>query len=274
MSPSHIKKVLIIAGSDSGGGAGVQADIKACMAHGAYSATAITALTVQNTMGVSGVFPVPAEFVKKQIEAVLSDIGADCIKTGMLFSKEIIEAVAGSIKGYKRVVDPVMIAKGGAELLQDDAIQVLTQLLCREATLITPNIPEAEKILGYKIDEPEMAARELLAKTGAQAVMLKGGHSLERPPLEGGGEGVVVDILATPTDTYKFSNPRILTKNTHGTGCTLASSIAALLAQNVPLVQAVDIAIKYVHNAIKTAVSIGSGHSPVNHSCNIIIEDV
>lgn len=255
-------RVLIIAGSDSGGGAGIQADIKAVSALQGYAATAITALTAQNTQGVFGVHEVPPDFVVRQMELVLTDIGADCLKTGMLASVDIIEAVAGAIERFAPavplVVDPVMVAKGGAPLLANDAAQALIERLVRRATLITPNIPEAEVLLGRAIPDlqaMEQAARDLLG-LGAKAVLLKGGHMV-------GDE--LVDLLAEPGKLTAFAGSRIKTSSTHGTGCTLASSIACGLAQGLSLHDAVARGRAYVRKAIQTAPGLGSGHGPLNH---------
>jgi hydroxymethylpyrimidine/phosphomethylpyrimidine kinase len=216
-------RVLVIAGSDSGGGAGIQADIKTVTALGGYAATAITALTAQNTEGVFGVVPVTADFVVQQIDLVLGDIGADCIKTGMLHSAEIIEAVTAALDaagpGIPRVVDPVMVAKGGAALLEDSAVGALKSALIPTAAVITPNLPEAETLLGASVPSADAmpdAARALLA-LGPGAVLLKGGH------LPGAN---IVDVLATADGIETFTGPRIETRHTHGTGCTLASAIA------------------------------------------------
>lgn len=255
-------RVLIIAGSDSGGGAGIQADIKAVSALRGYAATAITALTAQNTQGVFGVHEVPPDFVVRQMELVLTDIGADCLKTGMLATVPIIEAVADAIDRFAPalplVVDPVMVAKGGASLLANDAAQALVERLVRRAALITPNIPEAEVLLGRAIpDLPamEQAARDLLG-LGAQAVLLKGGHM-------DGDE--LVDLLAQPGKLTAYAGSRIHTTSTHGTGCTLASSIACGLAQGFGLEDAVARGRAYVRRAIQTAPGLGHGHGPLNH---------
>jgi hydroxymethylpyrimidine/phosphomethylpyrimidine kinase len=255
-------RVLIVAGSDSGGGAGIQADIKAVSALNGYAATAITALTAQNTRGVFGVHAVPTDFIVRQMELVLDDIGADCIKTGMLATVPIIEAVAGALERFAPqvplVVDPVMVAKGGAPLLANDAATALVERLVRRATIITPNIPEVEVLLGRAIpDLPamEQAARDLLA-LGPRAVLLKGGHMA-------GDE--LVDLLAEPGALTAFAGSRIHTTSTHGTGCTLASSIACGLAQGLSLHDAVARARAYVRRAIETAPGLGHGHGPLNH---------
>ncbi|MCA1909012.1 MAG: bifunctional hydroxymethylpyrimidine kinase/phosphomethylpyrimidine kinase [Magnetospirillum sp.] len=255
-------RVLIVAGSDSGGGAGIQADLKAVSALGAFGATAITALTAQNTQGVFGIHPVPPSFIQSQMELVLDDIGADCVKTGMLASVPVIQAVAASLEshavGIPLVVDPVMVAKGGAALLADDAAQALVDLLVRRAALITPNIPEAQVLLGRPIDgvgDLDAAAGDLLA-LGCGAVLLKGGH------LPG---DQLVDVLATPDRLVRFASTRIHTASTHGTGCTLASAVAAGIAQGMSLGDAVTRARIYVRRAIETAPGLGHGHGPLNH---------
>lgn len=254
-------RVLCIAGSDSGGGAGIQADIKAVSAMGGYAASAITALTAQNTLGVHGVLPVPPDFVAAQIDAVLRDIGADAIKTGMLHDAGVISAVADCLAAHGEiplVVDPVMLAKGGARLLDPDAIGALRARLFVRARLITPNLPEAEALLGMAIGERAAmitAARALAAQSGA-AVLLKGGHLP--------GESVI-DVLIENGALHEFASPRIAGRHTHGTGCTLASAIAALLAQGSPLPDAVSRARAYVQAAIAQAPGLGAGHGPLNH---------
>jgi hydroxymethylpyrimidine/phosphomethylpyrimidine kinase len=257
-------RVLVVAGSDSGGGAGIQADIKTILALGGYAATAITALTAQNTLGVAAVHAVPADFVLKQMEVVLSDIGADCIKTGMLGDASVVAALAEGLErfapGIPVVVDPVMVAKGGAALLAADANRLLIERVLPRATLLTPNIPEAEALLGRAIPDVnamEAAARDLLA-LGPQAVLLKGGHMDES-----GAE--VVDVLANAAGFQLFRSPRLASRSTHGTGCTLASGIATGLAQGLDLVAAIRRARAYLFRAIETAPGLGAGHGPVNH---------
>jgi len=255
-------RVLVIAGSDSGGGAGIQADIKTVTALGGYAMTAVTAVTIQNTLGVRGVHEIPTDVVAAQIAAVMEDLGADVIKTGMLASVAIIEAVSGALKksapNVPRVVDPVMRAKGGHALLAEDAASALIEHLVRGAALITPNLPEAEVLTGRSIKTlADMeAAIPALRKLGAQAVLLKGGH-LEGPR--------VVDLLITVNDITRFEDARIDTAATHGTGCTLASAIAAGLADKMSLVDAVARARAYVRKAMLTAPGLGHGHGPLNH---------
>jgi hydroxymethylpyrimidine/phosphomethylpyrimidine kinase len=254
-------RVLIIAGSDSGGGAGIQADIKTVTALGGYAATAVTAITVQNTLGVTGVHPVPLDVIEAQARAVLSDIGADAIKTGMLGDVAIVEAVARIIgeAGAPAVVDPVMIAKGGAALLEPAAIVAVRERLVPRAALLTPNALEAEALTGIAVASPDdqrRAGAALLA-AGAGAVLMKGGHVP--------GERVV-DFLLTPEGECAFGAERIQTRHTHGTGCTLASACATGLAQGLTLVDAVARAWAYVQEAIARAPGFGAGHGPLDHA--------
>lgn len=254
-------RVLIVAGSDSGGGAGIQADIKAVTALGGFAATAITALTAQNTLGVHGIQEVPIDFVRQQIDVVLDDIGADAIKTGMLHRVEVIEAVAESLSGCNAplVADPVMVAKGGARLLDQGATDAVVATLLPIAAVITPNIPEAEVLTGLDIadvDGMKRAAEKLLAM-GAGAVLLKGGHLT--------GERLT-DLLLTDAGFEVFEGDRIDTKHTHGTGCTTASALAAGLAQGMGLTDAFARARAYVLEAIRTAPGYGAGHGPLNHA--------
>lgn len=252
-------RVLIVAGSDSGGGAGLQADLKTVQALGGFGMTAVTALTAQNTLGVHGVMPVAPDFVRQQMAVVLDDLGADAVKTGMLGDAGVIAAVIAELRGrdLKLVVDPVMVAKGGARLLDPAAVGALIALLPL-ATIVTPNIPEAEALLGRTIPDVEAAldAARALLSLGAPAVLLKGGH----------GEGAVVrDVLATAGGTHLIERPRIETRHTHGTGCTLASAIATGLAQGMPLPDAVERARTYVQDAILAAPGFGAGHGPLWH---------
>lgn len=255
-------RVLIIAGSDSGGGAGIQADLKSVTALGGYAATAITALTAQDTHRVYDVFPVDPNFIQLQIRVVLGDIGADALKTGMLGSPAVIEAVAGAIENHGRaiplVVDPVMVAKGGDPLLPDDAVAALKSLLVARADLVTPNLPEAGVLVGHPVEsEGDMArAAEAILALGPKAVLVKGGH------LPG---DQVVDLLVTTGGTERFVSPRVDTRHTHGTGCTLASACATGLAQGLPLRDAVARARRYVAEAIRTAPGLGHGNGPLNH---------
>ncbi|PKQ05411.1 MAG: bifunctional hydroxymethylpyrimidine kinase/phosphomethylpyrimidine kinase [Alphaproteobacteria bacterium HGW-Alphaproteobacteria-11] len=261
MSTSLQGRVLIVAGSDSGGGAGIQADIKSVTAMGGFAMTAVTAITVQNTLGVHGIHEVPVEIVRAQMKAVLDDIGADAVKTGMLHSAAMVEAVAAELGEHAGVpflvVDPVMVAKGGASLLEGTAVAALKEVLIPLATLVTPNVPEAEALTGRTITDldGQKAAADALLGLGCEAVLIKGGH------LDG---GTLFDVLATQETMQTFSSPRIETRHTHGTGCTLASAIAALLAQGVELSLAVETARDYVHEAIRTAPGFGKGHGPLN----------
>jgi len=259
-------RVLVVAGSDSGGGAGIQADIKSVTALGAYAATAVTALTAQNTLGVHGVHPVPLNFLRLQLECVLGDIGADAIKTGMLADAATIELVAAVLaeqaRGVPLVVDPVMVAKGGQALLAPDAVGTLKRRLLPLATLLTPNLPEAEVLSGVPINDTDAMRHSASAMLtlGVPAVLLKGGH------MEG---DIVVDLLATEAGIEEFSSPRIATRHTHGTGCTLASAIAAGIAQGMALRDAVARARAYVHAAIASAPGFGAGHGPINHAVTV-----
>jgi len=254
-------RVLIIAGSDSGGGAGIQADIKTVTALGGYAATAVTAITVQNTLGVTGVHPVPLAIVEAQGRAVLDDIGADAIKTGMLGDAATVEVVArllDSAAGVPAVIDPVMVAKGGASLLAAEAVAAVRAILIPRAALLTPNAPEAEALTGLAvqtIDDLRRAGEALLG-LGAQAVLMKGGHVA--------GDRVV-DILMTPAGETVFEGERIDSRHTHGTGCTLASACAAGLAQGLGLTAAVARAWNYVHEAMLRAPGFGAGHGPLDH---------
>ena len=256
-------RVLIIAGSDSGGGAGIQADIKTVSMLDAYASTAITALTAQNTEGVFGVLPVPPDFVRQQIEVVLDDIGADAIKTGMLHDLPVIETIAAALReraaGIPLVVDPVMVAKGGARLIDPVALDGLKQLLIARAEILTPNLPEAEILCGTSIGNPAgmRAAGEILLSLGCRAVLVKGGH------LSG---QTVSDVLVTKTGARVWESPLLSTRHTHGTGCTFASGIAAGLAQGLNIEEAVDRARAYVQQAIASAPGLGRGHGPLDHS--------
>lgn len=272
LPPEPQGRVLIIAGSDSSGGAGIQADIKAVTALGGYAATAITALTVQNTKGVTAVHGAPLEIISGQIAAVLDDIGADAIKTGMLATAEVIDTVAAALDEagaelIPLIVDPVMVASSGARLIEDSALDALKAKLIRRATLITPNIPEAEALMDIKIEDVDgqREAGEALLKLGARAALIKGGH------LDG---AQVIDVLVTRNGMRIFSRPRIRTRHTHGTGCTLASGIAALIAQGAPLEKAVEGAGDYLHEAIRRAPGFGSGAGPVHHGWTLDVEPV
>ena len=254
-------RILVVAGSDSGGGAGIQADIKTITMLGGFAMTAVTALTAQNTLGVQDVLPIDPMFVALQMKSVLTDIGADAIKTGMLGSARVVEAVADVCEslafGVPLIVDPVMVAKGGARLLDKGAHDALVLRLLPLASLVTPNVPEAEILTGMTIKTPrdlERAADALLG-LGPSAVLMKGGH------LEG---DTVVDVLRTADGAdHRFEGPRIVSRSTHGTGCTLASGIAAGIAEGLTLQGAVQRARDYVVQAIRLAPGLGKGHGPL-----------
>ena len=257
---STLGRVLIIAGSDSGGGAGIQADIKAVTMLGGYAATAITAITVQNTLGVHGVHPLPLDLIEDQARAVLDDIGADAIKTGMLGAVDVVERVAAilDVASVPAVVDPVMIAKGGHSLLAEEAISAVKSLMIPRAALLTPNAPEAEALTGLTVADldGQRRAGAFLIGLGARAVLMKGGHIP--------GE-TVIDVLVTETGETLLEGPRVETRHTHGTGCTLASACAAGLAKGLPLEAAVAEAWAYVAEAIRRAPGLGGGHGPLDH---------
>jgi hydroxymethylpyrimidine/phosphomethylpyrimidine kinase len=260
--PEAKGRVLIIAGSDSGGGAGIQADIKTVTALGGYAMTAITALTAQDTHTVHAIHEVPADFIARQMRVVLADLGADAVKTGMLGRAEVIQSIAEVLQshaaGIPLVVDPVMVAKGGARLLAREAEAALRQSLIPRAVLLTPNLPEAEALIGRAI--PDAAAMEKalpdLMALGPRAVLLKGGHLPGRQ---------LVDLLFDGAKLVRFEGERIETHATHGTGCTLASAIATGLAQGLALEQAVARAREYLRAAILAAPGFGSGHGPLGH---------
>jgi len=255
-------RVLIVAGSDSGGGAGIQADIKTVTALGGYAATAVTALTAQNTRGVFGVLGVAPEFIQQQMRVVLDDIGADALKTGMLHDSPVIEAVAEVLgheaRGIPLVADPVMVAQSGDRLLEARAVAALKTHLVPRARVLTPNAPEAETLTGRPVADLDgmRAAAEALLALGAEAVLVKGGH------LAG---AVVRDLLADAAGMEVLENPRIDTPHTHGTGCTLASAIATGLAQGLALREAVVRARAYLQEALRQAPGLGQGHGPVGH---------
>jgi hydroxymethylpyrimidine/phosphomethylpyrimidine kinase len=253
-------RVLIIAGSDSGGGAGVQADIKTVTMLGGYAATAITAITVQNTLGVSAVHPIAPELVAAQARAVLDDIGADAIKTGMLGSAAMAETVADllAVAGVAAVIDPVMVAKGGASLLDAAALAVLRARIVPLAAVLTPNAPEAAALSGLPVETTDDLRRagEALLAMGAGAVLMKGGHLP--------GE-TVTDLLISPSGETVFRGARIASRHTHGTGCTLASAVAVGLAQGLSLQAAVARAWAYVAEAIRRAPGLGAGAGPLDH---------
>ncbi|HHV07266.1 MAG TPA: bifunctional hydroxymethylpyrimidine kinase/phosphomethylpyrimidine kinase [Firmicutes bacterium] len=253
-------RVLTIAGTDSGGGAGIQADLKTFTVMRAYGMSVIAAVTAQNTMGVQGVYPLAPEAVGEQLESVFSDIGADAVKTGMLFSAPIITEVAAKLRKFNvsnLVVDPVMIAKGGSRLLEEEATAALKDELLPLTTVITPNIPEAEVLTGVKIttvDDMKTAAKQLVAM-GVQAAVVKGGHLTADP----------IDVLFDGKQVSEFVGRRYQTKNTHGTGCTFSAALAVGLAHGLDLSAAVQQAKDFVSLAISKAVPIGHGHGPTNH---------
>jgi hydroxymethylpyrimidine/phosphomethylpyrimidine kinase len=256
-----MRSVLIIAGSDSSAGAGIQADLKTCAALGVYGTTAITALTAQNTMGVTAIHEAPPEFVAKQIDAVVKDIRPDAVKTGMLANSGIIEVVAAKVKEHALpfvVVDPVMVAKSGDRLLKDDAVRAMREILIPLADVVTPNIPEVDDLVGNPVrtDEEIRAAAREMQSWGARNVVVKGGHR-EGP--------AAIDVLFDGRRFHEFSSPRIETTSTHGTGCTLASAIAAFLALQEEVPEAVRRAKDYLTEALRHAEPIGHGHGPVNH---------
>jgi hydroxymethylpyrimidine/phosphomethylpyrimidine kinase len=260
MSAAPQGRVLIIAGSDSGGGAGIQADIKTVTMLGGYAATAVTAITVQNTLGVTGVVGIDPAVVEAQGRAVIDDIGCDAIKTGMLADSAVVEAAARLIDhaGVAAVIDPVMTAKGGASLLADEAVNAVINLLIPRAALLTPNAPEAAALTGMTVETLEdlRAAGRVLMMMGARAVLMKGGH------LEG---DTVTDLLLSAEGERVFAAPRLISRHTHGTGCTLASACAVGVAQGLSLEAAADRAIAYVREAILRAPGLGAGHGPLDH---------
>lgn len=255
-----VPTAMTIAGSDSGGGAGIQADLKTFAALGVYGSSVLTAITAQNTVGVKAVHEVPNEVISAQIDAVLSDIGADAVKTGMLASSSIIQCVASELQRRPvpwLVVDPVMVAKSGDPLLWEDAVEALRNLLVPLASVITPNIPEAEALTGMKIhsDHQAQEAAKTFISMGAKSVVVKGGHR----------EGPATDLFYDGSSFHEFTSPRIETVNTHGTGCTFASAVAAGLARGMSLLEAVALAKDFVTEAIRTSFPVGQGHGPLNH---------
>jgi len=254
-------KVLIIAGSDSSGGAGIQADIKTVTAFGSYATTAVTAVTAQNTKGVKKIISIPAEIVQKQITMILNDIGTHAVKIGMLHNADIIKSVCKILKKYKSknvVLDPVMIAKGGEKLISNSSIKHLKKLLLPLCTLVTPNIPEAEMLTGYSISNKEdmIKAAKRILNMGSKNVLLKGGHLKSK---------MICDILATKKGIKVFSKRKIKTKNTHGTGCTLSSALATCLSQKKNIFKWCKISLNYVNQAITYAPGYGKGYGPLNH---------
>ncbi len=256
----RVPRALTIAGSDSGGGAGIQADLKSFAAMGVYGTSVLTAITAQNTLSVTGVHEIPSEMIAAQIRSVLTDIGADAVKTGMLSSSSIIETVVDEMDYFqvgRLVVDPVMVAKSGDSLLREEAVDALRLKLLPKATVVTPNIPEAEVLTGISIaslEEVRRAAAQIV-DMGARSVVVKGGHL----------EGPAVDTFYDGREYRELYAERIDTRNTHGTGCTFASSIAAGLAKGMDVGDAVAAAKEYVTGAIRQSFEIGRGHGPLNH---------
>ena len=260
-------KVLIIAGSDSSGGAGIQADIKTVTSLGSYAMTAVTAITSQNTTGVSSIISISPKEISKQIEFTSIDIRPDAIKIGMLHSEGIINAVLKSLNKInikKIILDPVMVAKGGARLINHKAIQVLKKKLIKKVTLITPNIPEAEVLTKIKINNTKdmICAANILINLGAKNVLLKGGHLNKK---------IVEDIYVNKNEIKIFKNKKITTKNTHGTGCTLSSAITTFYSCGKTLKKSCELGIKYVNNSIKSKINYGKGHGPINHLNSIVL---
>jgi hydroxymethylpyrimidine/phosphomethylpyrimidine kinase len=260
-------KILIIAGSDSSGGAGIQADIKTISALGSYAMTAITAITVQNTTGVKSIVPIEPKKIYDQIEFTSKDIKPDAIKIGMLHSSKVIKSVISAldrIKVKKIILDPVMIAKGGAQLIDDRAIHLLKNKLIKKVSLITPNIPEAEILTNTKINTKEdmILAASILIELGAKNVFIKGGHLDSK---------VIQDIFVNKKEIMIIQNRKITTNNTHGTGCTLSSAISNFFACGKTLKKSCELATKYVNNSIRSNLNYGKGHGPINHLSSIII---
>jgi len=261
-------KILIIAGSDSSGGAGIQADIKTVTALGGYAMTAVTAVTVQNTTGVNSVIPINPKDIGKQIIFTCKDIKPNGIKIGMLHSSQVIKSVANAlnkVKTSKIILDPVMVAKGGARLINQSAIKTLKDKLMRKAYLITPNIPEAEILTKIKIKSLEdmIHAANILLKLGVKNVLIKGGHRNTKH---------TEDILLNKKEIKIFKNKKIKTRNTHGTGCTLSSAIATFLSCGKPLKKSCELGTKYVNQAIGSNLNYGKGHGPINHLNSILID--
>ena len=261
-------KILIIAGSDSSGGAGIQADIKTVTALGCYAMTAITAITAQNTTGVSSVVPINSKEIEKQILFTSKDIKPDAIKIGMLHSSEVILSIIRALKKIKTkkiILDPVMVAKGGSRLISQSAIKTLKDKLIKKAYLITPNIPEAEVLTNTKIASVKdmINAANILLKFGAKNVLIKGGHRKSK---------YVEDIYLSKNEIKIFKNQKIKTRNTHGTGCTLSSAITAFLSCGKPLKKSCELGIKYVNHSIRSNPNYGKGYGPVNHLNSIIID--
>jgi hydroxymethylpyrimidine/phosphomethylpyrimidine kinase len=261
-------KILIIAGSDSSGGAGIQADIKTVTALGSYAMTAITAVTIQNTTGVESIIPIEPKKISEQIEFTSKDIKPDAVKIGMLHSANVIKSVIYSldlIKVKKIILDPVMVAKGGSKLIDDKAVELLKNELIKKVSLITPNIPEAEILTKTKIQTKEdmIFAASILIELGAKNVFIKGGHLDSK---------FVEDIFVNKKEIMLIKNRRIATSNTHGTGCTLSSAISTFFACGKTLKKSCELATKYVNNSIRSNLNYGKGHGPINHLSSIIVD--
>jgi hydroxymethylpyrimidine kinase/phosphomethylpyrimidine kinase len=262
-----MNKVLTIAGSDSGGGSGIQADLKTILSLGGYGMSVVTAVTAQNTLGIQGMVPISPEFVALQLESTLGDIGADCVKTGMLVNSEIVSVVAEKVAKYqieKVVVDPVLASEWGSVLLDPEGRKAVVKELFPVAYLLTPNIPEAEILTGKTIttvSDMKKAAKKL-QKMGPKYVLVKGGHLKE----------MAVDVLHDGSQHYEFSTQRVRTRHTHGTGCTLASAIATRLAQGISLMECIDQAKRYLYRALRFSLSLGGGIGPTNHFASITRE--
>ena len=261
-------KILVIAGSDSSGGAGIQADIKTITSLGSYAMTAITAITSQNTTGVLSISKVPINEIKRQIEFTSKDIRPDAIKIGMLHSKKVIETVINSLKKIKVkkiILDPVMVAKGGTKLVDDKSIEIIKAKLMNKVSLITPNIPEAEVLTNLKIStiQDVILAGNYLIKLGAKNVLIKGGHLNYKN---------IQDVFINKKEIKIFKNKKINTKNSHGTGCTLSSAITTYFSCGKTLKKSCEMAIKYVNHSLRTQPNLGKGHGPVNHLNSIQIK--
>ncbi|WP_353856099.1 bifunctional hydroxymethylpyrimidine kinase/phosphomethylpyrimidine kinase [Bacillus sp. Bos-x628] len=256
-----IKKALTIAGSDSGGGAGIQADLKTFQELGVYGMSAITAVTAQNTLGVHGIYPLSVAALQSQIDAVAADLMPDAVKTGMLWSADMIQAVAEKTVQYqlKLIVDPVMIAKGGASLLNEDAVSALKQYLLPVSYAVTPNLPEAEVLTGIRIQtkEDRYLVAERLYQLGTEYIVIKGGHDPR--------DGLITDLLYDGKGFMEVTNEHIDTSHTHGTGCTFAAALTAEVAKGFSMREAFETAETFVHEAIKFPLNIGAGHGPTNH---------
>ena len=254
-----IPKILSIAGSDSGGGAGIQADIKAISFHRGYAMTVLTAVTAQNTLGVQEIFPLPKEIIKKQLESVMDDLNPDVIKTGMLADHEAIKLIAEYIKNKKTVVDPVMVATSGDRLIESSAVEAIMNFLIPNAYLVTPNIYEAEILSNIKIIDlnTQIDAGKKILEHGAENVLIKGGHSKS--------EFIHDCLIKKDLKEIVFKSKRLHSKNTHGTGCSLASSIATLLGRGFDIELATSSSIEYVQKGIKKAPNVGQGNGPILH---------